>query len=235
MKILILLPAFLISQFAGAQQTLQQIQYGAYLNTSHSLWEEAVSKAEETFGSDSFEKALALYGLLNNTMARQDEASFKKYRKKTVKLLEQIIDENPAWGEPKAVLASTYGLIMAYSPMKGMFYGTKSSSLLNEAMTLQPDSPLVQKLYAGSMLYTPEQFGGDIDKAITAYEKALELYDVREETEENWLLLDSMMHLSISLRKKEKIKEAICVLQDALQVEANYKWAASELAQLTKK
>lgn len=233
MKKLTTIMAGVITVVASAQST-NEIAYGAYLTASKTMWEKAVKSAAKQNGATSFEKAMALYGLLNNTMATQDEETFDNYKDQTIELLEEIIESNEEWGEPRAVLSSVYGLVMAYSPMKGMYLGMKSSSLMEEAMKLQPESPIVQKLFAGSKLYTPEIFGGDPEMAVESFQKSLLLFE-KSTTQNNWLYLDSMMGLSLSYQKTEKQDEAIAILEKAVDIEPDYYWGKSTLKRLKEK
>jgi len=214
-------------------QVPNEVQYAAYVQASKTLWEKSVKEAEDSYGEKSFEKAMALYGLLNNTMASEDEDTFNEYKSETVDILKDLIEENEEWGEPRAVLSSVYGLVMAYSPMKGMILGMKSSSLMEDAMKLQPESPLVQKLYAGSKLYTPEMWGGDPEKALKAYQKSLSLFDDSSK-KNNWIYLDTMMGLAMAYRKTEQNDKAISILEEALSIEPQYYWAKSTLESLKK-
>lgn len=214
-------------------QTSKETQYAAYLTASKTMWERSIDQAKRESSEKSFQTAMAMYGLLNNTMATEDEDTFDEYKDGMIDLLEELIEENPEWGEPRAVLSSTYGLVMAYSPMKGMFLGMKSSSLMEAAMRLQPESPLVQKLFAGSKLYTPEMFGGDPKMAVTAFQKALEIYE-KVDTTENWLYLDSMMGLALAYRKTEQTEKAEAILEKAVAIEPQYHWAKSVLEKIKK-
>lgn len=233
MKKLITIMAVVITVVTSAQST-KEIAYGAYLNASKTMWEKAVKSAESQNGAKSFEKAAALYGLLNNTMATQDEETFDEYKDATIELLEELIESNEEWGEPRAVLSSVYGLVMAYSPMKGMYLGMKSSSLMEDAMELQPESPIVQKLYAGSKLYTPEMFGGDPEEAVESFQKSLSLYGEKD-TKSNWLYLDTMMGLALSYNKTEQQDKAIDILEKAVTIEPLYYWGKSTLKKLKEK
>ena len=233
MRKIIFMLAVVITVITSAQST-KEISYGAYLNASKTMWEKAVKSAENQKGAKSFEKAAALYGLLNNTMATQDEETFDEYKDATIELLEELIESNEEWGEPRAVLSSVYGLVMAYSPMKGMYLGMKSSSLIEEAVELQPESPLVQKLFASSKLYTPEMFGGDPEQAVESFKKSLSLYE-NGDTANNWLYLDTMMGLSLAYRKTEQQDKAIATLEKAIDLEPDYHWGKSSLKRLKEK
>ena len=233
MKQLVTLFALVLTVSVCAQSS-KQTQYAAYLNASKIMWEKSVEKAKVENGEKSFETAVALYGLLNSTMATEDEETFDEYKGQTIDLLKEIIGENADWGEPKAVLSSTYGLVMAYSPMKGMILGMKSNNLMSEAVKEQPESPLVQRLYGGSKLYTPEMFGGDPEKAVIAYQKALEIYKNKSETEENWHYLDAMMGLAMAYRSTDQDDKAKSTLEQAIEIEPQYYWAKSELEEMEK-
>ena len=219
--------------FLGAAQSSKELQYAAYLTASKTMWERSISQAEKESGAESFEKAIAMYGLLNNTMASKDKETFDDNVDQTIDLLKKIAKQNPEHGESRAVLSSVYGLVMAYSPMKGMLYGMKSSSLMDEATKFNPESALVQKLYAGSKLYTPEMFGGDADEAIEAFNRSIELFEAGDPSE-NWLYLDAHMGLALAYNKVEKQDEAKTTLENAIAIEPDYKWAKSVLAQLEK-
>lgn len=214
-------------------QPYSELQYAAYLKASKTLWLKSVEQATNEFGSDSFERAMALYGLLNSTMASEDEETFDGYVDQTTDLLKQIIDSDPKHGEAHAVLSATYGLAMAYSPMKGMFLGSKSSSLMEKAIILAPESPLVQKLYAGWKLHTPSMFGGDEDEAVKAFQKAIQLFE-KGETANNWLYADALVWLAISYQKIEKKEDSREVLTKAVSFEPDFYWAKSLLAKMDK-
>ncbi len=219
--------------FQGIAQTSQEMQYAAYIKVSKSMWERSISLAEKEFGPKSFQKVVAMYGLLNNTMAAQDEDTFDENVDQTIDLLKEIIENDPNHGEAMAVLSATYGLVMAYSPMKGMLYGSKSTGLVESAIKIQPDSPLVQKLFASSKLYTPEMFGGSPKTAVVSFEKSIELFE-KGETENSWLYLDALIGLSMAYRKTGKDAEAKLIVEKALEIEPEYGWAKSILVSMNK-
>ena len=233
MKTLMLTALLLWGNFwvVGAQaQSLTELQYAAYLKTGKSLWERSIDQARGLHGGESFEAAMAAYGMLNNTMATRDEATFDEHVESVVDQLKVIIEVQPQWGEPQAVLSTVYGLKMAYSPMKGIIYGSKSGSLIESAMELQPESPLVQKLYGSYKFYTPSMFGGDASSAIEALNKAAQLFEQSQQTD-SWLYLDTLVHLAQAYNKNKQKDEAIVVLQKALDHEPDFDWAKAILAQ----
>lgn len=222
----------LVTVSVSLGQTLDEMQYGAYVKTSITMWERSIVMADQKHGAESFNKAMAMYGLLNSTMATKDKETFDDNVDQTVDLIKGIIEENPNWGEPKAVLSAIYGLVMAYSPMKGMLYGSKSSSLMENALKDQEDSPLVHKVAGGSKLYTPKMFGGDPEEAVKEFERAVSLYEQSGNVENNWLYLESLINLSMAYKQTEKTAQAKEMLNKALQVEPEFGWAKSMLASM---
>jgi tetratricopeptide (TPR) repeat protein len=225
---------FLVIGWGSQAQTSRELQYAAYLKASKTMWVKSVNLADSESGTDSIEKAKALYGLLNNTMASEDEATFNEYKKVTIHLLKSLIESDDKNGEPKALLSAVYGLEMAYSPMKGMFLGMKSSALMEEAVDQSPDSPLVQKLFANAKLYTPEMWGGSPEVAEQAFEKCIRIYEAQEHYKDDWVYLDALVSLSLAQNKLGKEEAARETLNKVIGIEPQHFWAKSILASLTK-
>lgn len=217
-------------------QNIDALMYKAYVTNSMSLWEKAVSvtKNNSTASPNDMDMkltyALAQYGLLNATMAEEDETQFDKYLDETKETIEFLIEEGSKESEGKALLSSVYGLQMGYSPMKGMFLGGKSSSLIEEALKAKPNAPMINKIYAGSKLFTPEMFGGDVNVSIKHFEKAILNYE--KDTvliKNNWLYLDTHAFLGIAYRKVDRTDDAISIYNKILKVEPDYGWVSNVL------
>ncbi len=158
-------------------------------------------------------------------MAEKNETQFNIYLDASIDNLEELIEHDDDWAEVKAILSSVYGLQMGYSPWKGMYLGSKSGGLIEAALRKKPESPMVNKLYAGSKLFTPEMFGGDVNEAIKHYKKALALYEQDSASiKNNWLYLDTMAFLGMAYEKAEKPENAVVIYQKALEVEPDFGW-----------
>jgi len=228
---LLLLISLLPSLYA--QDKADEIMYKAYLSDADATpaWKKAIEmrkdalKANEKSTKAQFGVALAQFGLLGSTMRWQNEELFDEYYKETEENLEQIIEADKKWAEPYALLSATYGLKMGYSPLQGMFLGGKSGNLVEKAKKLNPNSPLVWKVYANSKYFTPEAFGGDLQEAIEAYEKCLALYEAKPETlRQNWMYLDALAFLGQAYMKNGDTGKAIVIYEKALAVEPEFGW-----------
>lgn len=229
----LLLFVFTLSCLPGLAQG-DPSSYHAYINsTQKEIWKKEVNEKKFAAKDDKktqFELALSQYGLLAATMADQDEDMFDDYYDETVENLEAIIKANKGWGEPKALLSAVYGLKMGYSPMMGMFLGPKSGSLIEKAKEQSPQSPLVMKLYANSKFFTPEMFGGDLDEAISSYNKCLQLYESQpNQLDNNWLYLDALAFAGQAYLKKGEKEKARQLFEKALKIEPEFMWVKQGL------
>lgn len=232
--VVILLVSYNLS-FGQAPES-DSLTYRAYLGgkditEAKAFWKEAVQKREEALKTNAEDKnsryrlALAQFGLLTATMRDQDEDLFDAYNEQTQENLDVLMKDKRYKAEAAALLAAVYGLEMGYSPWKGMYLGSKSGGLLEKALKENPSSPLVWKLYANSRLFTPDSFGGDVNEAIEAYTKAIQLYETHKEaTENNWFYLDAMAFLGQAYAKNGDNKNAILWYEKALQIEPDYNW-----------
>lgn len=220
--------------------------YKAYLSTditaAKEVWKKIVRERQTAFDANPKDKtlryrlALAQYGLLSYTMRDRDEDLFDDYADALEEHLEALLEDDKKWAEPKALLGGLYGMKISYSPMKGMYYGPKSSSLLEEAVKDSPKSALAWKLYANSKLFTPEMWGGDINEAIRAYKKSIQLYESQKETSaHNWFYIDAYAFLGQAYLKNKDKANAIATYEKVLAIEPDYHWVKNVLLPEAKK
>ena len=68
-------------------------------------------------------------------------------------------------------------------------------------------------------------WGGDLDEAIAAYEKAIQLYESNPAALQfNWMYLDTMAFLGQALAKKGQSEKAIAIYEKALKAEPEFGW-----------
>jgi tetratricopeptide (TPR) repeat protein len=212
--------------------------YKAYIAEKDykTLWKKDVDKKttilkkESTNRNDALDLAVAHLGLLSSTNRDRDENLFDEYYDHAVENLESMIEQDKKWAEPKALLSAVYGLKMGYSPMQGMFLGSKSASLIEKAKELAPQSPMVWKIYANSKYFTPEMWGGDLKEAIAAYEKSVQLYESKPaDLKFNWMYLDALAFLGQAYFKNNEIGKAITTYEKILKLEPEFGWVKYSL------
>ena len=246
--IVITLLSFAVAFVASAQVgESNEAAYKAYLGDQDvkvvkELWKKVVADAKSKYEESPkdqnllFDVTLTQFGLLSATMRDKDEDLFDDYVDDTEKNLETLLDNNKKFGEARALLSASYGLTMGYSPWKGMYLGSKSSSLMEKAQSDAPSSPLVWKLYGNSKYFTPETWGGDLKEAIRAYEKSIQLYEGDPaKIKSNWFYLDTMAFLGQAYLKDGQTSKAIAIYEKALKAEPNFSWVKMNLLPKAKK
>lgn len=214
-------------------QDLKRLGYLAYLDQNKNSWKSNVAIATKAYQTkpdieNKYQLALMEYGLLNATMKDQDEKLFDAYVDGLEDRLEELSKDKTYGAEAKALLSSVYGFKIAYSPWKGMMLGGKTSDLLEEAMKSAPNSPIVQKMYAGNHYFTPEMWGGNKDKALAAFLKSNQLFEQRNDTQ-NWMYLDNLAWTGMLYQEKYMKAEAKKVWEKALAIEPNFEWVSKGL------
>ena len=215
---------------AQSPASIDSLMYHAYLSNSQELWKEAVEQASGAIQLNTNEEALlqlakARFGLMSSTLAKQDEALFDSHYEATVEQLLSMQNKYSSQAEAFALLSAVYDFKMAYSPWQGVLLGPKSSRLIEKGKKLEPESPLVWKIYADAKQHTPEMFGGDIEEAIESYKRALRLFESNPETlQNNWLYLDTLAWLGQAYQRKGNKALAMATYEKALAVEPDFRW-----------
>lgn len=212
------------STIANAQ-SMDQLMKKAYVTNSKTLWKQAISKSD----GDLWGSAQAHYGLLISTMTDQDETLFDEYLDQSLSILDQLEEQPKHKAEALAIRSGVYGLVIAYSPWKGMVYGIKSSNCLEEAYELDPNSSVVLSLQANSLFYTPAAFGGDKEEAIRKFEKSIELFEANESVDNNWMYLYTLANLGQAYHATDKDDQALAVYNQALELAPDFYYVSKVL------
>ncbi|HZY81796.1 MAG TPA: tetratricopeptide repeat protein [Cyclobacteriaceae bacterium] len=235
--------AWLCVAFAkpATAQVADASSYTAYLGAedvekSNALWDKAVAEKQSAFDKNPKDNtvrwnlAVSQYGLLGGTMRNKDEDRFDKYYDNTKDHFEALEKDEKFKAEAKAMLSGLYGMKMAYNSMMGMVLGPKSSGLVEDAVELAPNSPIVWKIQANSKMFTPAMFGGDMNESIKAYERSIELFEKQPTALiNNWLYLDTMIFLGQAYSKESQWAKAVAIYEKALKFEPNANWVKFQL------
>lgn len=89
-------------------------------------------------------------------------------------------------------------------------FGSAAERETKTALRLDPDNPRVQLTLGRRYLYSPRMFGGDLDRAIAAFRRAVQLAPHSDEAR-RWL--------AIALLKAGDRKQAAAVLDEALRLD----------------
>jgi tetratricopeptide (TPR) repeat protein len=172
-----------------------------------------------------YDQALAYYriGLSANLTGQNGQAV--NAIDQAIELLEQLNKSFIDNVEVKALLAQVYGYKIALEPMKGMYYGPKSSTVISEAEILAPNNPRVQLVIGISKLNTPVMFGGSSEAAYQAFDKAILAYSTDKYSNYHWGHAETYTWRGIIHMKKGDANKAKQDWQLALNINPDYSWA----------
>lgn len=121
--------------------------------------------------------AYADYNLGLNLISQQKSEDAEKFIDDAVEHLMKAIDLDTKFAEGFALLSTCYGLKINFMPIKSIYLGPRSGVAISKALNLAPDNPRIHLIDGIGKYHSPSMFGGGIDKAKPALEKAVELYN----------------------------------------------------------
>ncbi|MEM9897539.1 MAG: hypothetical protein AAF789_14350 [Bacteroidota bacterium] len=217
---------FFVSIIGAFPQEFPKLQFEAYSKADRVLWVQSIAQASSRYGEVSLEKALACYGLLNNTFYSMDQETFEENIEDAIQLLKKLQKKNEHHAEAKALLSSLYSFWIGYDPEKIKTLSAEGSQLLIEAYEGDSLSPIVLNTIGDNKLYAPVEAGGEPELAFTYYSKAVYSYE-QESTKSNWMYVKTLLGLAAAQQKTKRRKEAMLTLNKVLVVIPNHPWALS--------
>ena len=145
---------------------------------------------------------------------------------------ELAIDRGEESGESHALLGLCFGQLAGTGMMAGMRYGSKAQAMLDEALMIASDNPRVLLAAGINDLYTPAQYGGDIDRAARRLEEARRSLTQGGDTDDaawhpSWGTMDVHAHLAIALARLDRLEDALEVLHEAEEAGLESPWLTS--------
>lgn len=113
----------------------------------------------------------------------------KKYTESAIALLDKSTDVNDQFADAFIMKMAVQGNRWQYEPNKMNDIIAKTTEAKDKAYKLEPENPRYYLIDGYMTFYTPENFGGGVDKAQPMFEKAWEYsktYKPKDETYPNW-------------------------------------------------
>lgn len=213
---------------AAAKETVERgsIEFDkSLLMQGHSMFERALATDPEN-PFLQYHVAYAEYRLMTFLLNREKDR-LDPVADKAVDRLEKLLRTKPDWSEAQALLSAVHGLQIAKSWTRAMTLGPKANRLAQQATENDPENPRAWLMHAAQKLNTPRMFGGSIDEALDAYEKAVDLYankTDKDPLEPTWGYTDALVWLGITYERLDRDEEALAVFHKVLEVEPDYAW-----------
>jgi tetratricopeptide (TPR) repeat protein len=156
--------------------------------------------------------------------ATSDETHANKLLEQAIDQAEAAVSRKPEWAQAHALLADLLGRKIGVTGFfAGMRYRKRIDEALARAEKLDPNSADVHLAVGRQRLHAPGLFGGDIDKAIAAFRRAVAL-DPERPVARFWL--------GRALEESGAAREAAAEFRKALDVEPRYVQARRRLERL---
>lgn len=146
---------------------------------------------------------------------------------------EAAIEHGERSGESEALRGACYSQLAGGGPMAGMRYGSRSSVAIDTALTDAPDNPRALMIGGSRDLYTPVQWGGDIERAVRRLERALDRFEAERKADRSnpwqprWGRMDAFGHLAIAYGRLDRDDQARRVLDRAEEAGIESPWLDS--------
>lgn len=179
----------------------------ATLSTARGLFEDCVRRDPKN--------SVCFYGLARTAFflaraeeSQKDKESAKRWRNSAITDVQRAIELNDRMADAHALLADQYGAKIT-GMLSGIEFAPKANAEIQRAFQLDPSNAQAFAVVGRKYLYAPKAFGGDLDKAIDSFRKAI-AHDPRNDEDFVWL--------AIAYRKKGDSESAKASISQALQL-----------------
>ena len=142
---------------------------------------------------------------------KQDKDAIKKYTQSSLDQLDECLNMKEDFAEAWILKLAVNSNRWMYEPDKMNDIMAKQTEAKDMSKKYDPDNPRLYLIDGMNTYYTPEQFGGGIDKAQPLFEKSYDLfqtYKTVDETYPEWGEYQAMGMLAMCYIGKDKLDDA---------------------------
>ena len=160
--------------------------------------------------------------ILSRTAAEEkNNDDMKKYTESALSLLDKATDVKDDFADAYIMKMAVQGNRWQYEPDKMNDIIAKTQEAKDRALKLEPENPRYYLVDGYMTFYTPESFGGGVDKAQGMFEKSwgyFKTYKPKDETYPNWGNDQAAGMIAMCFIKNDKKEEAKKWIDAALEV-----------------
>ena len=210
----------------------QQINYKAtafnlFLNGKISQWPWVINKMvadpklQDTEGQ--LEILTYYYGLVGHLMDVGQKKQASENLRKANELAMKLYKTNPDNPLLLGLMSNLTGFQIALSPLKATTLAKGMMNKAKKSIAKGPNDPHVNILYSNILFYMPGIFGGDTEKALQGYKKALQTMEADPELKKNnWMYIQLMVTIGVVDEKRENYVEAQKMYRKVLELYPEY-------------
>lgn len=221
--VVVLLLGLNVDVYAGEaaierQATINKIE-AAYAQADAATLEE-LARTTEGYGRN-----LAGYRLSTVFNFQNKESAADVKIQKVVKHLREHLKAHPDDVESWALLSGSYGLMIAYRPVRGITHGPKAGRTLAKAYALDSQNPRVKLVDGIAKYHAPAMFGGSKAEAVEILTEAIETYPNDTQSGFHWGWADAYIWRGLARLDLGDKANAVADWQQALKISPSRQWA----------
>ena len=217
-----------------AQNSPREKVYQAFILDRMDNWDQVIGELRNRKENLSDKQLLELvnyyYGYIGWAIAKGLNNKASRYILEAEDLIDGLMVKHPEMPDLYAYKGALTGYKIGLNKMKAPFLGPESIKNINHAIETDSNSPQGWIEKGNALYYMPKMFGGSKEKALKAYNKAIQLMEKDpERIAGHWMYLNVLMILGQSYEETENLQMAKITYEKALQVESDFVYLRDEL------
>ncbi|MEL6625360.1 MAG: tetratricopeptide repeat protein [Bacteroidota bacterium] len=214
-------------------QAHKQKVFEAYKAGDFDQWVEGIQEMEQYARERNqvpvwLDLADAKYGLIGFCIAEEKKEGLDDWINGTESILKAVLEQEPQNARAKSLYGGLLAFKIALSPAKAIYLGPRSQNYLDEAKKQDQQEPSVWVENGNMHYHAPAVFGGNMDKAIACFEKAVALYD-NSSNANSWQYLHAVAWLGQAYESQDQHDKAMSVYKGVLRKHPDFEWVKDEL------
>lgn len=205
--------------------------YKAFVTGDTELWEVTLRQGTGTFSLDQedeiYKLSLGYYGLIGNYLGNNKNDEAKKHLAFIQPIVEKMLEKNPQSSRFHALRGALYAFGINLNKYKAMYLGPKSQGHIEKAVELDSENPQAWVEKGNMLYYMPSMFGGDKQKGIAAYQKAIKLFEQQNNLKTCWLYLNTIVVLGQWYFETDAPQKSLACYKKVLTMEPDFKYVKS--------
>ncbi len=216
----------LIVKTSNAQSKTDSLLFRSFIQEKMYLWGDIIQKyeAENTFSTEENQLQLInyYYGYIGYLLGADKEKEAQKYIENGEDILDDILENNPSNAAAFAYRSAFAGWRISLKHSLAPILGPRF--LYCNSRGYELDSLNIQAVTdrAAFYFYAPEIFGGDNERAIYLYGRAISLMEEKGMNHQNWQYFNTKVLLAKANDKAGNSKKALAIYEEMLSVEPNF-------------
>jgi len=236
--LVILLSVFLLSGSAAGAQDIPDFRsriYTSYAKGDMSDWKNVIAEMEKLHGETGssqllYELLMAQYGYIGFCINENKKREATRLLGKAQNNLEILLSGKPG----NAVLMALEGALMGYemglNKLKAVVIGPKAKEKIDAAVEKDPEAIRTLLEKGNQLNFSPRLVGGDTEKAIEYYNKAIKKIESRPaDLENNWIYVNSLVVLAAAYEKTDNYDPACRIYEKIMDYDPGIKWVKNDL------